>query len=90
MFVHPAQVAEVVKRHPEIIKARLVVARAGDADVMTLACEVEAGRTGDAALTQAIADSLQSVTKQKGMAELCGPGALANDGKVIEDARSYD
>ena len=35
MFVHPAQVAEVGKRHPELGRLRLVVARAGEQDVMT-------------------------------------------------------
>jgi phenylacetate-CoA ligase len=90
MFVHPAQVAEVVKRHPEVLKARLVVAREGEADHMTLDCEVAPGHSGDEALIPVIAESLHAVTKLKGGVELRAPGALPNDGKVIEDARSYD
>ena len=94
MFVHPAQVAEVVKRHPEVARARLVVARDGETDVMTLHCEVAGaavtGVEGGEALMGAIADSLRAVCKLKGEVALEAPGALPNDGKVIEDARSYD
>jgi phenylacetate-CoA ligase len=32
---------------------------------------------------------VQAITKLKGRVELVAPGALPNDGKVIEDARSY-
>ena len=87
MFVHPGQIAQVVKRHPEVVRARLVVARAGEADVMILRCEVTGG--GDASLAGAIAETLQAVCKLKGDVALEAPGALPNDGKVIEDARDY-
>ncbi len=94
VFVHPAQVAEVVERHPEVARARLVVARDGETDVMTLHCEVAGaeatGAKGGEALAGAIADSLWAVCKLKGEVRLVAPGAWANDGKVIEDARSYD
>jgi len=85
MFVHPQQVAEVVRRHPQIAKARLVVGRQDASDTMTLRCESE--ETGDA-LVAAVRETLASVTKLKGTVELVAPGALPNDGKVIEDARS--
>ena len=85
MFVHPSQVAEVLKRHPEVVKARLEVDRADEADTMRLLCEVEGN--GPAA---AIANSLQAVCKVKGEVEIVAPGSLANDGKVIDDKRSYD
>ena len=87
MFVQPAQVAAVVKRHGEIARARLVVTRHEDADVMTLQCEV-AQRDND--LAAAIAASLQDSCKLKGAVELVDPGSLPNDGKVIDDQRSYD
>ena len=87
MFVHPQQVAEVAKRHPEIARARLVVTRSGESDVMTLRCEAE---TQEAALAESVGRSLQDVTKLKGGVEFVAPGELANDGLVIEDARSYD
>jgi phenylacetate-CoA ligase len=91
MFVHPSQVAEVVKRHPEIAKGRLVVSREGESDAMTLHCELapEHAAAAGEALGRAIGESLQAVCKLKGEVRLCPPGALANDGKVVEDARAY-
>ena len=87
MFVHPEQVAEVVKRHPELSRARLVVSQESGSDVMTLKAEVS---SGDAALTAAVTESLTAATKLKGRVELVAPGSLPNDGKVIEDVRRYD
>jgi phenylacetate-CoA ligase len=87
MFVQPAQISEVLKRHPEIAKARLVVDRQGGKDVMTLNCEtVEDG--GE--LAAKIADTLRAVAKMKGEVRLVAPGSLVNDGKVIDDVRDYD
>jgi len=88
MFVHPSQVAEVAKRHREILKARLVVDNPGGQDRMTLHCEVAEGTP--AALVKAIAESLRDVTKLRGEAALRAPGELPNDGKVIEDAKKYE
>jgi len=91
MFVQPAQVAAVLKRHGEIARARLVVTRDGDADAMTLKCEVGTQAAKAAAgLEAAIAASLQDACKLKGAVELVAPGSLPNDGKVIDDQRSYD
>jgi phenylacetate-CoA ligase len=87
MFVHPEQVAETIKRHPEVARARLVVSQDAQGDVMTLKVESAAG---DAALAARLADSLVAVTKLKGRVELVAPGSLPNDGKIIEDARKYD
>ena len=87
MFVHPSQVAEVVRRHAEIVRARLVVNSAGNQDVMTLRCESE---TGGAGIAGAIAASVRDVCKLRGEIEIVPPGTLANDGKVIEDARTYE
>ena len=86
MFVTPKQVAEVLRRHPEIGKARLVVEGELGKDRMTLKCEAEnlAG-----ALTTAVAASIRDVTKLRGEVELVAPGTLPNDGKVIEDLRKY-
>jgi phenylacetate-CoA ligase len=85
MFVHPEQVAKVLKRHPEIARARLVVTRPGDNDVMTLKCEI-AG-TASAELAAAISATLQAETRLRGDIEPVASGTLPNDGKVIEDAR---
>ncbi len=88
MFVHPSQVAEVVKRHKEILKARLVVDNPRGNDRMTLHCETEGAPP--AGLDRAIADSIRDVTKLRGEVAFRRPGELPNDGKVIEDAKKYD
>ncbi|MEK9673209.1 MAG: AMP-binding protein [Rhodospirillaceae bacterium] len=85
MFVHPRQIADIAARHPEIKKARMVVTKDGDSDVMTLHCEVDGS---DAALAGKIAATIQAVCKLKGGAEVVAPGTLVNDGKVIDDARN--
>jgi phenylacetate-CoA ligase len=36
-----------------------------------------------------LADAVRDVTKLRADVELVSPGALPNDGKVIEDARTY-
>jgi phenylacetate-CoA ligase len=88
MFVHPAQVAEIVKRFPEVTKARLVVTGAIANDQMTL--HVETPHLADAALKNKLSDVVRDVTKLRGDVLLVAQGSLANDGKVIEDARSYE
>jgi phenylacetate-CoA ligase len=87
MFVHPAQVAEVLKRHPEVAKARLEVRREGDQDAMLLRCEAA---NSPESLARGLAESLQNITKLKGEVVLVIPGSLPNDGKVIDDQRRYD
>ncbi len=84
MFVRPEQVAEVLRRHPEIARARLVVARNGETDAMTLKVETRA-RSPEFVL--AVGESVLSVLKLKGAVEAVKPGSLPNDGKVIEDTR---
>ena len=87
MFVHPGQVAEVLKRHPEIGRARLVIEGEMANDRMTLRVEAAAAPEG---LVQAVTQTLRDVTKLRGEVTLAPPGSLPNDGKVIEDARRYD
>ena len=90
MFVHPEQVAAVVKRHPEILKARLVVTNLDSNDLMTLHCEASAGATASDGFAKAVADSLRDVTKLRGELAFVAAGDLPNDGKVISDERKYD
>ena len=85
MFVHPTQVAEAVRPHREVLRARLMVSQENQTDVMTLLVEVPAGV--DPALATRLSESLQAVTKLKGKVVLQTPGSLPNDGKVIEDTR---
>jgi len=86
MFVTPRQVSDIVRRHPEIARARLVVDGEPGNDRMTLRCEV---RETPASLAETIVNSIRDVTKLRGEVELVAPGSLPNDGKVIEDLRKY-
>jgi phenylacetate-CoA ligase len=87
MFVHPGQVADIIKRFPEVARARLVVSGEMANDAMTL--QVETACSGPDALSAKIAEAIRDVTKLRGDVLLVSPGSLPNDGKVIEDARSY-
>lgn len=84
MFVRPEQVAALIARVPEITRARVIATRDGEADVMTV--QVEGQGVDEATLQTAIKDTL----KMKAMIEVAAPGTLPNDGKVIDDQRSYD
>ena len=86
MFVHPKQVDEVVKRFPELQRARLVVSGEMANDVMTL--KVESAST-DVALSTRVGEAIRDITKLRSAVELHAPGTLPNDGKVIDDVRSY-
>ena len=89
MFVHPGQVAEVVKRFPSALRARLVVQGEMANDSMALHVETTASHGAEAELKAQIAEAIRDVTKLRSDVHLVAPGTLANDGKVIEDARSY-
>lgn len=89
MFVHPGQVAEVVKRFPSALRARLVVQGEMANDSMALHVETTATHGAEAELKVQIAEAIRDVTKLRSDVHLVAPGTLANDGKVIEDARSY-
>jgi phenylacetate-CoA ligase len=90
MFVHPAQVAEIARRHPELGRLRLVITRANEQDVMTLCAELaeaqkDTRRARD--LRAVLAATMQAVTKLRGEVSLVAPDTLPNDGKVIADER---
>ena len=87
MFVHPGQVDEIARRFPEVVRARLVVSGELANDAMTL--RVETSCSGPDNLAVKIGIAIREVTKLRGEVELLLPGTLPNDGKVIEDARSY-
>ncbi|WP_111732586.1 phenylacetate--CoA ligase family protein [Roseovarius amoyensis] len=84
MFVRPEQVAALVARHDEITRARVIATREGERDVMTVQIEAEGDNP------ERYARSVTEALKLKGRVELVAPGSLPNDGKVIEDRRSYD
>lgn len=85
MFVHPGQVAEVVKRFPEIVRARLVVSGEMANDQMGLQVEAQPAD----GLAQKIGEAVREITKLRAEVTFVPLGNLPNDGKVIEDARTY-
>lgn len=87
MFVHPSQVADIAKRFSEVQKARLVVSGSMAQDQMCLMVECAQAPEG---LQQALVDTVREVTKLRADVQIVAPNSLPNDGKVIEDARSYD
>jgi phenylacetate-CoA ligase len=86
MFVHPGQVAQIAKRFPQVLRARLVVSGEMANDQMVL--QVETSETAEG-LARQLSDAIREVTKLRGDVQMVAPGTLPNDGKVIEDARSY-
>jgi len=86
MFVHPEQVAEILRRHRSIIRARLVVERPGSTDEMTLLVE----SAEPAEETPLIAETVQAVTKLRGAVTRVPASSLPDDGKLIEDRRKFN
>jgi phenylacetate-coenzyme A ligase PaaK-like adenylate-forming protein len=86
MFVTAKQVSEILRRHPDVLRARLVVEGEVGQDRMTLKCEAKERPAG---LAEAIIASIRDVTKLRGEVEFVAPGSLPNDGKVIDDLRKY-
>ncbi|WP_293575295.1 phenylacetate--CoA ligase family protein [Phaeobacter sp.] len=84
MFVRPEQVAALVEKHDEIVKARVIASRDGEMDAMTV--QIEAQQGDEIAFSRSVIE----VLKLKGRVEVVAPGALPKDGLVIEDQRSYD
>ncbi|MBW4706445.1 phenylacetate--CoA ligase family protein [Roseobacter sp. YSTF-M11] len=84
MFVRPEQVARLVARHEEIVKARVIARREDGRDAMTVQVEATGGAAAD------FADSVVATLKLKGAVEVVSPGSLPKDGLVIEDQRDYE
>jgi phenylacetate-CoA ligase len=84
--VHPGQVADIARRFPAVLKARLVVSGEMANDAMTLQVETEAVAEG---LAQRLGEAVRDVTKLRAAVELHPLGSLPNDGLVIQDVRSY-
>ncbi len=90
MFVHPGQVAEIARKHPEISKARVVVSGNIGSEVMTFHCELKEESHADlTALKEAIIQSTRDVTKLRADVSFEGNNTLPADGKFIEDVRTY-
>ncbi len=91
MFVHPGQVAEIMRKHQQVTKARLVVSGNIGSEVLTLHCETSPdGSFEPATLTDDMATTVREVTKLRANVVLKPQASLPDDGRWIEDARSYD
>jgi phenylacetate-CoA ligase len=88
MFVHPSQIQKVVENHPQIAKARLLVERPQDQDVMTL--EVELKESESEGLIPAVEQTIREVIKLRGQVRVLASGTLPPDHKVIDDRRKWD
>ncbi len=84
MFVHPQQIARVVKTYPEIGRARLEVTETDGKDQMSLLCEIANVAPG---LLDDIAQTMRAETRLRADIQVVAPDSLPNDGKVIEDKR---
>jgi phenylacetate-CoA ligase len=85
MFVHPRQVANVIKRFPEVTRARLEVTEAGGTDEMRLICETD---RAEPQLAEALREAIRAECRLRGDVEFAPPNSLPNDGKVIDDKRA--
>jgi len=88
LFVHPGQIADVLKRHSEVGKGRLTLTR--DSKGLDAACLQVESKVQTSALAELLADSFQTVTRLRSDVAFCPPGTLPNDGKVIDDQRPVD
>ncbi|HEX6137685.1 MAG TPA: AMP-binding protein [Casimicrobiaceae bacterium] len=87
MFVHPGQVDAIIRRHPEVRRARLVVDNPGGSDRMMLHVECSGM---EPQLAEAIVESIREVTKLRGEVTFRAVDELPNDGKVIDDLRKLE
>ncbi len=87
LFVHPSQIADIAKKHPELARLRMIVERDGASDKMTLKAECA---TPSDQLATAISQTMKTICKVRGDVEFCPPDTLPNDGVVISDERDYD
>ncbi len=87
MFIHPEQIAGIIKRHPQVTRARLVVDWVNQQDQMTLQCECQ---STDHEIKSAVIITMRDLCKVRGEVEMVEPDTLPNDGKVIDDIRKYD
>lgn len=90
LFIHPVQVDEVVSRHPAVARAQVVVTREEDKDEMTFVVEPREAGMASESLKGEIERSIREVMKLRGEVQFVAPGALLQEGKKIEDKRTWD
>ena len=83
MFIRPEQVAEFCAKYPEILRIRIEITRSKDSDHLIARIETDGTPQRD------YRSALRETLKLRTDVEMCAPGSLPNDGKVIDDQRSY-
>lgn len=87
MFVHASHVGQIAGRHPEIKKARFVITSHDNNDQLTLRIAVEGA---DASIAEAVTASIRDITKLRGTVEIVDAADLPDDGKAVDDQRTYE
>jgi phenylacetate-CoA ligase len=87
VFVHPGQLREAAARHPEIVRFRFVVRRAGDRDEFVAQVEAD---PPDPALAGRFAETVHAVTTLRAQVEVLPPGALGEVDRVLVDQRRWE
>lgn len=85
MFVHPSQIARIVKAFPQMGRARLEVTEHQGKDQMMFVCELP---QSDDNLADKIAETVRAECRLRTEVRIVEPGSLPNDGKVIDDKRT--
>ncbi|MGJ8527419.1 phenylacetate--CoA ligase family protein [Maritalea sp.] len=84
MFVHPRQIAKIVKSYPQMGRARLEVTENEGKDQMTFICELQ---SDDNSIAEKIAQTVRAECRLRADIRIVPPSSLPNDGKVIDDQR---
>ncbi len=87
MFVRAGQIAEVMKRFPEVARWQAVVTREGHLDRLEYA--VELGSAADPALGARLAEALREEVKVRGEVLLAPSGTIPDGAKRIDDRRVW-
>jgi phenylacetate-CoA ligase len=87
MFIRPEQVNAVVARHPEVRAFRMVVSSHDAQDVLTFRVHCT---LADDDMRAALENTVRDLCKLRADIEFVAADALPNDGKVIDDTRTFE
>lgn len=90
LFIHPGQADEVVSKHPQISKVRVVVTRREHKDEMTFQVELKEEVSQPEKLKSEIEQSIRDVMKVRGDVQFVSKGGIPAEAKKIEDQRSWE
>jgi len=88
MFVHPAQIEEVMARFPEVRRYQAVVARKGNDDDLLLRVETHA-REAPFGMDEKVLSDLRTAIKVRARLEYVPDGTIPDGAKKILDQRTW-